>query len=115
MPPKTNPLKLNDLQLRTLTLLQALAKLPDHAEAQPAAGSVRVFNLPHPHGNHFHLGDAVVAARDASGLAVEGAWLALERKGLVTNTLFPDSIEITAAGLAYDTGPAKLILHHSDH
>ncbi|MFO1188439.1 MAG: hypothetical protein U1E97_02330 [Alphaproteobacteria bacterium] len=115
MPPKLNPLKLNDLQLRTLTLLQALAKLPDHSEAMPGGQSVRVFNLPHPHGNHFHLGDAVVAARDASGLGIEGAWRALERKGLVTKTLFPDSIELTPAGLAYDTGPAQLILHHSDH
>lgn len=115
MPPKANPLKLNDLQLRTLTLLQFLAKLPDHSEANPAAGSVRVFNLPHPHGNHFHIGDAVVAARDASGLGVEGAWRALERKGLVTNTRFPDQIELTPAGLAYDTGQAKLILQRSDH
>jgi hypothetical protein len=114
MPPKINPLKLNDLQLRTLTLLQALAKLPDHSRAE-AGGAIRVFNLPHPHGNHFHLGDAVVAVRDASGLGVEGAWRALERKGLAANPIFPDAIALTPEGLAYDTGPAKQILHRSDH
>ena len=31
MPPKINPLKLNALQLRTLTILQELAKDPSHA------------------------------------------------------------------------------------
>ena len=30
MPKKINPLSLNPLQLRTLTLLQALAGLPEH-------------------------------------------------------------------------------------
>ena len=28
MPPKRNPLNLNPLQLRTLTLLQAIARIP---------------------------------------------------------------------------------------
>ena len=39
MPKKNNPLNLNPLQLRTLTLLQALAKLPGHGTAAEAAGN----------------------------------------------------------------------------
>ena len=73
MPKKSNPLNLNPLQLKTLTLLQALAKLPDHAK--PADdGAIMVANLPQPHGDHFHLGPHVVMSRDATGLANEAAW-----------------------------------------
>jgi len=114
-PDKPNPLKLNDLQLRTLTLLQALARLPGHFAAAASGGAVRIVNLPRPHGNHFHLGDAVVSTRDASGLGVEGAWRALARKGLAIGLAFPDAIELTEAGLGYDTGAAQGILHRSDH
>ena len=110
MPPKRNPLNLNPLQLRTLTLLQALARLPDHGRAE--GDGVLVENLPHPHGDHFHLGDAVVATRDASGLFNQAAWVALERKGLI-KSMFPDAALVTADGLAYETGLA--ILHHADH
>ena len=35
MPPKRNPLNLNPLQLRTLTLLQALAREPGHPALFP--------------------------------------------------------------------------------
>jgi hypothetical protein len=112
MPPKRNPLNLNPLQLRTLTLLQALARLPDHG--RPEGDGVLVDNLPHPHGDHFHLGDAVVATRDASGLFNPAAWTALERKGLI-RSMFPDAALLTAPGLAYDTGLAEAILHHADH
>lgn len=110
MPPKRNPLNLNPLQLRTLTLLQALARLPDHGK--PDGDGTLVQNLPHPHGDHFHLGDAVVATRDASGLFNQAAWVALERKGLI-RSMFPDAAVVTEAGLAYETGLA--ILHHADH
>jgi hypothetical protein len=113
MPKKINPLNLNPLQLKTLTLLQALAKLPDHSEAA-GEGAVKVFNLPHPHGDHFHLGPYVVMARDASGLGNPSAWTALERKGLIKGE-FPDECTLTAAGVAYDTGLGAQILHGSDH
>src|SRR5208282_3386902 len=102
MPPKHNPLKLNPLQLKTLTLLQALAALPD-AKPGDAEGSVTMTSLPDPHGDHFHLGDAVVAARDATGLRNTAVWAALERKRLVT-TQFPQSATLLAAGREYDTG-----------
>jgi hypothetical protein len=113
MPPKRNPLTLNPLQLKTLALLQALAQLPDHARAA-GDGSILVSGLPQPHGDHFHLGDAVVATRDASGLANPAAWVALERKGLIKSQ-FPHAALLTAAGLAYDTGIADAILHRTDH
>ncbi|HZT52401.1 MAG TPA: hypothetical protein VFA22_10730 [Stellaceae bacterium] len=114
MPPKRNPLNLNSLQLKTLTLLQALARLPDHAGPPDAEGVVRVSNLPRPHGDHFHLGDAVVLTRDASGLANPAAWAALDRKGLIRSA-FPMAAFLTPAGLAYDTGLAGAILHRADH
>jgi hypothetical protein len=112
---KKNPLNLNSLQLRTLTLLQALSTLPDHgrpADAEP--GSMIVSNLPHPHGDHFHMGPWVVVARDATGLANEAAWVALERKGLI-KSMFPMACVITAAGMGYDTGLKDEILHGTDH
>jgi hypothetical protein len=112
MAPKRNPLNLNPLQLRTLTLLQALARLPDHGRAE--GDGIVVENLPHPHGDHFHLGDAVVATRDASGLFNQAAWVALERKGLI-KSMFPDAAVVTEAGLAYETGLGDAILHHADH
>jgi hypothetical protein len=114
MAKKNNPLNLNPLQLKTLTLLQALAKLPDHGRPADEPGAMIIENLPHPHGDHFHLGPYAVAARDATGLANPAAWVALERKGLI-RSMFPMACVITAAGLAYDTGLASQILHGSDH
>jgi hypothetical protein len=113
MPSKKNPLNLNALQLRTLTLLQALARLPGHGKPADESGAVHIGNLPRLHGDHFHLGDAVVLTRDATGLANPSAWAALERKGLI-QSMFPDAAVLTADGLAYDTGIAD-ILHRTDH
>ncbi|HTZ78805.1 MAG TPA: hypothetical protein VMC10_12890 [Stellaceae bacterium] len=113
MAPKKNPLSLNPLQLKTLTLMQELARSPDHA-APLADGSVRVMALPHPHGDHFHVGAAVVLARDATGLGNPAVWTALERKGLIKPEL-PDGVVLTPEGLAYDTGLADQILHRGHH
>jgi len=63
MPPKRNPLNLNPLQLKTLTLLQELARLAGSSAAEDEAGGLAITQLPDPHGDHFHLGEAVVAAR----------------------------------------------------
>jgi hypothetical protein len=114
MPPKKNPLNLNPLQLRTLTLLQELSRLPAHSRPADEAGAIMVGNLPQPHGDHFHLGDAVVAGRDATGLRNPAVWAALERKGLV-KTQFPQSATLLAAGRDYDTGLKDQILHRSGH
>ena len=109
MAAKKYPLNLNTLQLKTLTLLQELARSPAHAETRPD-GTVRVSQLPYPHGDHFHVGAAIVMARDANGLANPAAWVALERKGLIKSE-FPDAAILTPAGLAYDTSLTETILH----
>ena len=113
MPLKNNPMKLNPLQLRTLTLLQALASLPDAASREPS-GEVTITRFPQAHGDHFHLGGAAVAARDATGLYNEAVWHALERKTLARAD-WPHRITLTVAGLQYETGLADEIFHASHH
>ncbi len=114
MAPKNNPLKLNPLQLRTLALIQELAKVPDLAEPIGDTGAVRLTQLPHPHGNHFHVGSKVVATSDATGLHNAAVWVALERKGL-TQGQYPYMVVVTPEGLTYDTSGAGHILHGGDH
>jgi hypothetical protein len=114
MTAKKNPLNLNPLQLRTLTLLQALAGLEGHARPMEDGG-IMVTGIPGAHGDHFHVGDAVVKASHATGLRNEAAWVALERKGLL-RSMYPMAAMLTPAGLAYDTGLADKILHrHGAH
>ena len=113
MPPKHNPLNLNPLQLKTLTLLQALAALPD-AKPGEVEGSVTLTSLPDPHGDHFHLGDAIVAARDTTGLRNPAVWAALERKGLIRPQL-PQAVILTELGQQYETGLRERILHTAGH
>ncbi len=108
MPPRKNPLKLNPLQLRTLTLLQAIARIPG-AAAQLPSGDVVIAQFPQAHGDHFHLGDAVVSGKDATGLYNEAVWNALTRKGLARSE-WPRQIALTRDGLSYDTGMADEIL-----
>ena len=116
MPAKRNPLNLNPLQLKTLTLLQELARIA----GKPAAGDgdsdggLAITELPDPHGDHFHLGDAVVAARDATGLHNPSVWAALERKGLIRPQL-PEAVILTTLGQHYETGLRDRILHSSGH
>ncbi len=55
-----------------------------------------------------------MSSRDATGLANEAVWVALERKGLIRSG-FPYSATLTPAGLAYQTGLADQILHRADH
>lgn len=113
MPPKQNPLKLNPLQLRTLTLLQGLASLPDAAAREPN-GEITITRFPQAHGDHFHMGNAVVAAKDATGLYNEAVWNALSRKGLARAD-WPHRITLTLDGLQYNTGLAGEIFHASGH
>jgi len=113
MPPRTNPLKLNALQLKTLVLFQELARHPESATPLDGGG-VFLSQLPHPHGNHFHVGSKVAMSADATGLGNRAVWVALERKGLIEGS-FPVAVTLTAAGVAYDTGIADQVLHGSDH
>lgn len=114
MPAKRNPLNLNPLQLKTLTLLQELARVAGKPAAEDAAGGLAITELPNPHGDHFHLGGAVVAARDATGLRNPSVWAALERKGLIRPKL-PEAVILTALGQQYDTGMRERILHAAGH
>jgi hypothetical protein len=113
MPPKRNPLNLNPLQLRTLTLLQELARLSEYSRPGEDAGCVAV-RLPYPHGDHFHLGEAVITTRDASGLRNPSVWLALERKGLI-RSMNPNGVVLTPLGLHYETGLNTAMLRKTDH
>jgi ribosomal protein S19E (S16A) len=112
--PKANPKNLNSLQLRTLAMFQRLATVAAHIVDTHADGSVTINDLPAPHGDHFHVGSAVVATRDASGLRNEAVWLALQRKGLVQSD-FPDGVTLTRAGLDYETGVTGLFIEHHHH
>ena len=114
MPPKRNPLNLNELQLKTLTLLQELARLAGKPAAEDEPGGLAISQLPNPHGDHFHLGEAIVAARDATGLRNPAVWAALERKGLIRPKL-PQAVILTARGQQYDTGLRETILHRAEH
>lgn len=111
---KSNPLSLNALQLKTLTILQAVAEIEEVAEKDPVTGSIRLTALPHAHGNHFHVGRYLVDAADATGLQNAGVWAALSRKGLVIPN-FPQDVTLTREGAKYDTGLRDSILHAADH
>ncbi len=113
MADRRNPRKLNALQLRTLALLQELARHPETSTPQ-ADGSVTITMLPQPHGNHVHVGHRVASVKNASGLWNEKVWNALARKGMAEG-MYPVAITLTAEGLAYDTGAAAGILIGSDH
>lgn len=113
MAERRNPKKLNPLQMRTLALLQELARHPQTSTTQ-SDGSVTITMLPQKHGNHVHIGARVALVKDASGLWNEKVWNALHRKGMAEG-MFPVAITLTPEGLAYDTASVAGILHGSDH
>lgn len=113
MPPKQNPLRLNKLQLKTLTLFQELARAPE-TSSERENGAYLITSIPQPHGNHFHLGQGVVMAADATGLRNESVWRALHRKTLI-KSMFPSALKLTQAGMDYDTGLRAQIIQGSDH
>jgi hypothetical protein len=113
VPSKRNPLNLNGLQLRTLTLLQELARLPDFSRPGDELGSAVIAGLPVAHGGHFHIGEAVVASHNATGLRNPAVWRALERKGLVRH--LSDYAVLTPLGIGYDTGLRDAILNVERH
>ena len=111
---RANPSKLNALQLKTLAILQALAGERNFAHPPDGDGTVLIHTLPYAHGDHFHIGRAVVLARDATGLANPNVMNALVRKGLLLGG--PAGMPIlTSAGLGYETGIAETILHGAGH
>ena len=110
---RTNPKKLNPLQLRTLAILQAIARQPSLADPPQQDGAVAIHTLPHRHGDHLHVGAAVVSAREATGLDNPNVLNALARRGLVRHgtTGLPS---LTLEGRNYPTGLAATVLHGAD-
>ena len=114
MTPKKNPLKLNKLQLRTIALAQMIAANPNLSRRDEKSGEVILLHLPQPHGDHVHIGEFVVSAREASGFSNASVWVVLERKGLLRRN-DPISATLTPDGLTYETGLADRFLTPSDH
>jgi hypothetical protein len=110
----TNPKKLNALQLKTLAILQAIAREPDFADPPEQDGTVSIHTLPHRHGDHMHLGAAIVSARDATGLGNPNVLNALVRKGLVRHG-HAGLPGLTLEGRNYQTGLDTRLLHGADH
>jgi hypothetical protein len=111
---RANPKKLNPLQLRTLAILQAIARQPAFADPPQEDGTVSIHSLPHRHGDHLHVGAALVAARDATGLDNPNVMNALARKGLLRHG--PAGLpSLTLEGSTYPTGIAAAVLHATDH
>ncbi len=113
MPPKINPAKLNPLQLKTLTLLQAIARLPDASKPTPE-GDTEITAFPHAHGDHFHLGRScrVVARRHRSG---EPECVECPDPQGPAQERVAAQIALTPEGAAYDTGIADQVLHPGGH
>ena len=95
-------------------MLQALARDENAATRGPGVGEVTVQRFPEQHGGHLHVGNLVVAAKDASGLYNENVWNALERKGLARAD-WPHRITLTTMGLSYETGTGDALFQTSAH
>lgn len=105
--PQPNPLNLHKLQLKTLSLLQAIARQPELAEDTAEGGRViPASSIPHAHGTRFQIAGSMVDARHARGLDKETIWKALEENGLAVSG-WPDKITLTKAGQDYYTGVAR--------
>ncbi|MBL4603769.1 MAG: hypothetical protein JKY84_13560 [Emcibacteraceae bacterium] len=106
-------IKLNALQSRTLALFQELAKSSETSTKIDGTDDIAIMYMPEPHGNHVHIGNFVVSAKDASGFNNEKVWKALERKGLAQSE-FPFRFILTKAGIDFKTG-LKGAFDISDH
>ncbi|WP_366653535.1 hypothetical protein [Fodinicurvata sp. EGI_FJ10296] len=110
---RPNPLRLNPLQCKTLAILQGFAEA-GHGYEEPDGDGYFVGQFPQPHGNHMHVGQALVMMRDATGLTNPAVFTALERKGLIRSA-FPMGAVLTPAGREYVTGVRDRVLHQTDH
>ena len=113
-PVRPNPKKLNALQLRTLAILQAIARQPVFAHSPDQDGTVAIHTLPHRHGDHLHVDAVLVAARDATGLDNQNVTNALAHKGLLRHGP-AGLLSLTLEGRNYQTGIDAAVLHAADH
>ena len=109
---KTNPLKLNKLQLRTLAIAQLLAASSENSYQDHLNGDATILYLPPLHGDHLHISGNVIKSGDISGFTNPSVWEALERKGLARNDLV--AVALTDLGLIYNTGVKDLFNLSSD-
>ena len=96
MPPKANPAKLNPLQLRTLTLLQAIARIPGaasphaewryrhHRSSRMPMAIIFIWATPRWRPRRHRPGEPAV-------------WNALTRKGMIKSE-WPHQIALTPDG-----------------
>lgn len=97
------PLSLNPWQRDTLAALQALARDDRTAVRHPVTGCVLITLLqPRLVPRTADAPRRRIDGRRASGLHSAAVWTALERKGLARSH-WPRSIELTPAGLEFDT------------
>ncbi len=111
---RVKPVTPNAPQAQTLALLQQLAKHDDSSVTLEESSDRKITRLPHAHGDHMHVGDFVVSAKDGSGFNNPSVWIALARKGLIRDG-YPAEIVITEAGLNHATGLESKFMQHSDH
>jgi hypothetical protein len=76
---RPDPNKLIPLQLKTPAILQAMAEDQGLANPPDEDGTVLIRSLPSAHGDHFHVGRALVSPRHATGLATPNVMNAGQR------------------------------------
>ncbi|MED6309641.1 MAG: hypothetical protein VX624_07035 [Pseudomonadota bacterium] len=93
------------------------SKVSPRAFAGPGEndGEIRLSQIPRPHGDHFHIANGNVMAKDGTGFCNRGVWAALDRKGLMRTGVFPFTTTLTPEGLGYNTGVKEQIIDSSDH
>ena len=113
MPQKRNPLNLNALQLRTLTLLQEMARLGGKQAAgkTPNPAASRLPRSARAWGS-FPSRRGACRARHATGLRNPAVFAALERKGLI-QPKSPEAVILTG-GPGIRTGSRDTILRRVD-
>jgi len=101
---KINPLKLKKSELKTLALIQELARRDESSWAQSnIEGDQRVNITPTPVEDRLYFGNFSIPKPTTARLFKRGVWLELERKGLA-KPITDHSVTITREGLNYPTG-----------
>ena len=61
-------------------------------------GEITIVGFPQQHADHFHVGEAVVMGKDATGIFNQSVWNALTRKG-VARADWPNTITLTKGSI----------------
>ena len=99
-----NPLHLTPAELKTLALIQELARRDESVWAMDNVDGDQRVNLRfQPHNDVCYFGHLAVPAEEASIVLQNDVWLNLETKGLAKGHA-QESATITQAGKTYPTG-----------